>query len=63
MIGDDRSEYSIKRSKGAAYANFHQEWMARKIDCTAFLTYFIENYSKSVEETKNATAEFWKQFK
>jgi len=34
-----------------------------KIDCAKFLTWFIENYSKSVEETKNANEEFWKRFK
>lgn len=34
-----------------------------KIDCTAFLTYFIENYPQSVEETKRGGAEFWKKFK
>ena len=46
-----------------SYAQRHKAWMATKIDCTAFLTWFIENYPKSVEETKNANKEFWKRFK
>ena len=47
----------------AAYAKRHKAWMATKIDCTAFLTWFIENYPQSVEETKTATPDFWKRFK
>jgi len=47
----------------AAYAKRHKVWMAGKIDCTAFLTWFIENYPQSVAETKNANEEFWKRFK
>ncbi len=47
----------------AAYAQRHKAWMATKIDCTAFLTWFIENYPQSVEETKRGGAEFWKKFK
>lgn len=37
--------------------------MSEKIDVTAFLTYFIENYPQSVEEVRHADAEFWKRFK
>ena len=40
-----------------------QKMLADKIDVTAFLTYFIENYSQSVAETRHADAEFWKRFK
>lgn len=44
-----------------------QRMLSEKIDVTAFLTYFIENYPESVEETKNANAcgdkDFWKRFK
>jgi len=47
----------------ASYAQRHKAWLATKIDCTAFLTYFIENYPSSVAETKNANEEFWKRFK
>ena len=50
-----------------AYAKRHAAWLATKIDCTAFLTYFIESYPGSVEETKKANdagnSEFWKRFK
>lgn len=34
-----------------------------KIDCTAFLCYFIEHYPSSVAEARKADAEFWKRFK
>ena len=47
----------------ATYAKRHKVWLAGKIDCTAFLTWFIENYPQSVAETKNASEEFWKRFK
>lgn len=46
------------------------EWMKRreillkdKIDYTAFLTWFIENYPQSVDQAKKADENFWKQFK
>ena len=45
------------------YAKRHKEWLAGKIDCTKFLTWFIENYPKSVAETRKADAEFWEQFR
>lgn len=51
----------------ASYAKRHKAWLAGKIDCTAFLTWFIENYPTSAEQTKiaNATSDttFWQQFK
>jgi len=37
--------------------------LSEKIDYTAFLTYFIENYPQSVEKTKMADKEFWEKFK
>ena len=40
-----------------------EKMLSDKIDCAKFLTWFIENYPASVEETKAATPEFWKQFK
>lgn len=46
-----------------AYAKRHKAWMATKIDCTAFLTWFIENYPASVEETRTANESFWERFK
>ena len=45
------------------YAKRHNAWLATKIDCTAFLTWFIENYPTSVQETKSADKEFWNRFK
>ena len=45
------------------YAKRHAAWLARKIDCTAFLTWFIEQYPSSVSEVKNATPDFWDRFK
>lgn len=51
-------------------AELKKEWEKRravllgeKIDYTAFLVWFVENYPQSVEETKNANEEFWKRFK
>ena len=46
-----------------AYAKKHKAWLATKIDCTGFLTYFIENYPNSIEEVKNASPSFWSRFK
>ncbi len=44
-----------------------EKMLAEKIDCAKFLTWFIENYPASVEETKQANEEknneFWAQFK
>ena len=57
-------------SKGTA--NLKAEWTTRrqklldeKIDYTAFLTWFIENYPSSAKEAKGKNADdvFWKQFK
>lgn len=33
------------------------------IDCAQFLTWFIENYPSSAEETKKADEAFWEKFK
>lgn len=40
-----------------------EKMLSEKIDCAKFLTFFIESYPQSVEETKNANEEFWKRFK
>ncbi|MCR5050699.1 MAG: hypothetical protein K6A36_06395 [Paludibacteraceae bacterium] len=45
------------------YAQRHKEWMRNKIDCTAFLTWFIENYPESVQKTREADETFWQHFK
>ena len=47
----------------AMFAERRQQMLSDKIDCAKFLTYFIEQYPSSAQETKNATAEFWSQFK
>lgn len=51
----------------ALYAQRRQTMLAEKIDCAKFLTWFIENYPASAEQTKiaNATSDttFWSQFK
>lgn len=48
-----RDEFQARRKK----------MLAEKIDVTAFLTWFIENYPSSAQEAKNADLDFWKQFK
>ena len=45
------------------YAARHASWLSTKIDCTAFLTWFIENYPSSVDQTRKADAGFWARFK
>ena len=47
----------------ATFAARRAKMLEDKIDCAKFLTYFIENYPQSVEETKRGGAEFWKRFK
>ena len=47
----------------ALYQQRRQKMLADKIDCAKFLTYFIENYPQSVEETKRGGASFWGRFK
>ena len=56
-------EIADAKFDSAAYAQRHKEWLASKIDCTAFLCYFIEHYPSSVAETRKADVEFWKRFK
>ena len=53
-----------------AMPNLREEFQSRrqkmlkdKIDVTAFLTWFIENYPQSVEEVRGADETFWKKFK
>jgi hypothetical protein len=47
----------------ATFQSRRQKMLSEKIDCAKFLTYFIENYPKSVEETKKADKEFWDRFR
>lgn len=36
---------------------------SEKIDCAKFLTWFIENYPQSAEQTRKADISFWGRFK
>lgn len=47
----------------ATFAERKEKMLSEKIDYAKFLTYFIENYPQSVDETRHADAEFWKRFK
>lgn len=47
----------------AVYQARREKMLTEKIDCAKFLTYFIENYPESVEETRKADKEFWERFK
>ena len=40
-----------------------EKMLSEKIDCAKFLTWFIENYPASVEQTRMANTAFWKSFK
>jgi len=48
-----RSVFQARRNK----------MLAEKIDCSKFLTWFIENYPQSAEQTRKADEKFWKKFK
>ena len=60
---DKAEEISSPAFDTASYAKRHKAWMATKIDCTGFLTWFIENYPQSAEQTRKADKEFWEKFK
>ena len=47
----------------ALYQQRPQKMLSDKIDCAKFLTWFIENYPQSVNETKAADDSFWLRFK
>ena len=44
-------------------ASRRAKMLSEKVDYAKFLTWFIENYPASVEETKKADKEFWEKFK
>ena len=46
-----------------AYASRHQSWLSTKIDCTGFLTWFIESYPSSIDQVRGADAEWWDRFR
>jgi len=47
----------------AVYQERREKMLSEKIDCAKFLTWFIENYPESAEETRKADKEFWEKFK
>ena len=47
----------------ATFAARREKMLNDKIDCAKFLTWFIENYPGSAQETKNADSAWWEQFK
>ena len=47
----------------ATFAARREKMLSDKIDYAKFLTWFIENYPASAEETKKADVEFWERFR
>ena len=47
----------------ATFAARRSKMLDDKIDCAKFLTWFIEEYPKSVEEVRGADERFWEKFK
>ena len=47
----------------ATFQTRRKKMLSEKIDCAKFLTWFIENYPSSVEETRKADGEFWERFR
>lgn len=60
---DKAEELASPTFNREAYAKRHAAWFATKIDCTGFLTYFIENYPQSVDSVRMADKSFWEKFK
>ena len=47
----------------ATFQSRREKMLSDKIDCAKFLTYFIENYPQSAEQTRKADISFWDRFK
>lgn len=47
----------------ATFQQRRETMLKEKIDCAKFLTWFIEKYPESVEETKQGGKEFWERFR
>ncbi len=64
---DKAEEIADPSFDSVAYAKRHAAWLATKIDCTGFLTWFIENYPQSAQQVSEVNAssesEFWEKFK
>ena len=46
-----------------AYAKRHAAWLVTKIDCTGFLTWFIEQYPSSIDQVRGADVAWWDRFR
>ena len=47
----------------ATFQSRMEKMLSEKVDYAKFLTWFLENYPASAEETKKADKDFWKQYK
>ncbi len=47
----------------AIFQSRRQKMLSEKINCAKFLTWFIENYPQSAEQTRKADISFWDRFK
>ena len=47
----------------ATFQSRRQKMLSEKIDCAKFLTYFIENYPQSADQTRKADISFWDRSK
>lgn len=47
----------------AVCAERREKMLSEKIDYSKFLTWFIENYSASADQTRKANKEFWEKFR
>lgn len=47
----------------ATFQQRREQMLSDKIDCAKFLTWFLEEYPESVEQTKKGGADFWRSFK
>ena len=47
----------------ATFAARREKMLSDKVDCAKFLTWFIENYPQSADQTRNANEAFWSRFK
>ena len=60
----------VEELLGMGTAELKREWgkrrevlLGEKIDYTAFMVWFVENYPSSVAQAKNADEKFWEKFK
>ena len=51
------------RALACSFQSRLQTMLSDKIDCAKFLTWFIENYPSSADQTRNANEAFWSKFK